>query len=111
MPSISGFHALTYDPSIDLTQVIAPPYDVIDAAQRTRLVNRHPYSFVQVDLPEPPAKQCADPVDARYRAAAETLSRWRALEVLRRDPAPVLYRYDQEFVDPEHGHRVTRRGV
>jgi len=105
MPAISGFHALTYDPAIDLTQVVTPPYDVIDATKRATLASRHPNNFALIDLPEP------GPGTDRYRAAAETLSRWRAHNVLHRDPDPVLYRYDQEFTDPEHGRTVIRRGV
>lgn len=105
MPAISGFHALTYDSSVDLTQVIAPPYDVVNATQRGILANRHSHNFVRIDLPEPL------PDGDRYRAAAETLSRWRTHAILHRDPHPVLYRYDQEFTDPENGRVVTRRGV
>jgi uncharacterized protein (DUF1015 family) len=105
MPAISGFHALTYDPSIDLTQVVAPPYDVVDPAQRAALASRHPHNFVRIDLPD------AAPDGDRYRAAAEALVDWRAHNIIHRDPDSVLYRYDQEFTDPEHGRVVTRRGV
>lgn len=105
MPVISGFHALTYDPAIDLTQVVTPPYDVIDATRRAALARRHPYNFVQIDLP------AALPGTDRYRAASEILARWRADNILQRDTHPVLYRYDQEFTDPELGRTVIRRGV
>jgi uncharacterized protein (DUF1015 family) len=105
MPVISGFHALTYDPAIDPSKVVTPPYDVIDAATRKMLATRHPNNFVHIDLPE------ALPGIDRYRAAAETLSHWRAHNILRRDPRPVLYRYDQEFTNPDDGQRMIRRGV
>jgi uncharacterized protein (DUF1015 family) len=105
MPAISGFHAVTYDPSIDLTQVVTPPYDVVDAGQRAKLASRHPHNFVRIDLPE------AGPDGDRYRSAAQILVDWRTHNILHRDPSPVLYRYDQVFTDPEHGRVVTRRGV
>jgi uncharacterized protein (DUF1015 family) len=106
MPEITGFRALTYDPSrLELSQVVTPPYDVIDAAQRARLVDRHPHNFVQIDLPDPQGG--AD----RYRAAADALARWQRDGIVRRDPREAVYRYHQVFTDPEHGRAVTRRGL
>lgn len=105
MPEITGFRALTYDPSqVDLSQVVTPPYDVIDAAQRARLVDRHPHNFVQVDLPEPRGGD-------GYRAAASTVARWLRDGILRRDAHDAVYRYHQVFKDPEHDRTLTRRGV
>ena len=39
MPSVAPFRGLRYDPKHvgNLSQVIAPPYDVIDAALQTKL--------------------------------------------------------------------------
>jgi uncharacterized protein (DUF1015 family) len=106
MPDIFGFRALTYDPmKVDLSQVVTPPYDVIDAQQRAKLAHRHPNNFVQIDLPEP------DHGTDRYRAAAEKLALWRADGTLRRDAAPAVYRYHQVFTDQEIGRSVTRRGL
>lgn len=106
MPDIAGFRALTYDPArVDLSQVVTPPYDVIDEQQRAKLADRHPHNFVRIDLPEP--DQGAD----RYHTAAQTLARWLADGTLRRDPAPAVYRYHQVFVDQEQGRSVTRQGL
>ena len=71
---ITPLHALHYD--LDrtggLAPVAAPPYDVIDAAERAALVARSPYNVVEIDLPEDPAG--GDP----YAHAAATLRAWRA---------------------------------
>ena len=52
-PTSSRFRALHYD--LDrvggLQPVAAPPYDVIDAAQRAELLGRSPYNVVEIDLP------------------------------------------------------------
>jgi len=37
-----------------LADVTAPPYDVIDAAERRELVARSPFNVVEIDLPEAP---------------------------------------------------------
>jgi len=53
MPEITAFRALRYDPArVTLSQVITPPYDVLDAAQRAALAARSPYNFVGIDVPD-----------------------------------------------------------
>ncbi|HMG24833.1 MAG TPA: DUF1015 domain-containing protein [Kofleriaceae bacterium] len=106
MPDIAGFHALTYDPSrVELSDVVTPPYDVIDPQQRSQLADRDRHNFVHVDLPEP------GPGEDRYHAAAERLARWRAEGILRHDSSSAVYRYHQVFRDQERGITVTRKGV
>lgn len=106
MPDIAGFRALTYDPSrVELSQVVTPPYDVIDGSQRAALAQRHPYNFVQIDLPGP------DRDGDRYGAAARRLGLWRGAGVLRQEAVPALYRYHQVFHDPESGGSITRKGA
>ena len=49
--------------------------------------------------------------DAKYAAAAATLTRWLDEKVLRRDEQPAIYRYHQLFTSAELGGReITRRG-
>ena len=54
MADVEPLHALHYDLAKvgGLQPVAAPPYDVIDAAQRAELVGRSPYNVVEVDLPQ-----------------------------------------------------------
>lgn len=68
----------------DLTDVVCPPYDVINDAQRTELLARDPHNAVRVELnPEP------DP----YAAAAEALATWRRDGALDEREAPSVYYY------------------
>jgi len=53
--------------------VIAPPYDVIDPAQRSRLAARHPANAVRVELPVADLGLGLD----RYETAAMLLDRWQ----------------------------------
>src|ERR1700750_1251293 len=54
MADVQPLQALHYDLSRTggLQAVAAPPYDVIDPAQRAELVRRSPYNVVEVDLPQ-----------------------------------------------------------
>jgi uncharacterized protein (DUF1015 family) len=90
-----------------LSRLIAPPYDVIDAAERARLAALDADNIVHVMLPEAPPGHAED---ERYRAAAERLTAWRRTGVLRRDAEPALYVLAQDFTLPT-GERRTRRGV
>ena len=89
------------------SRLIAPPYDVIDPAERARLAALDEHNIVHVMLPEAPPGR---PADDRYQIAAERLASWRRKGVLTRDPEPALYVLAQDFTLPS-GERRTRRGV
>jgi uncharacterized protein (DUF1015 family) len=73
-----------------LAAVTCPPYDVLDAATAVRL-SAHPYSVVRLVLPH-----TVDPADpAPHAAAAARLDAWRRHGVLRADPAPGFYLYEE----------------
>ena len=99
MPDIRPFRALRYDPATiaDLALVVAPPYDVIDAAEEARLLERHPANVVRLDKP---SEQPGDEADDRYRRAARTLAGWRSDGTFRKDPHPSLYVYEQAYRVP-----------
>ena len=104
---VAPFRGERYAAVERLNALIAPPYDVIDQAERARYAALAAENIVHVMLPEaPPGK----PEDERYPAAAERLAGWRRTGVLRRDPEPVLYVLAQDFTLPT-GERLTRRGV
>ena len=52
MAEIIPFRALRYNPRFvsDLTQVVAPPYDVISPEAQDRYYARHPYNVVRLIL-------------------------------------------------------------
>jgi uncharacterized protein (DUF1015 family) len=110
VPSIHPFRALRYSRELvsDLSAVVAPPYDVISAEEHRRLLARDPRNVVRLDLPH---DEAGDPEDERYRRAGRTLAAWRSEGVLRRDPRPALYAYEQRYVVPGTRREETRRGV
>jgi len=90
MPRFEPFAGLRYDVGrVDLSMVIAPPYDVISPPERAELAARHSANAVRVELPEPDHRAGLD----RYANAAGQLERWQEEGVLVRDPAPALYAY------------------
>ena len=104
---VAPFRGERYAAAEKLSRLIAPPYDVIDPAERARYAALDADNIVHVMLPEARPGQ---PDDDRYQAAAERLAAWRASGVLRRDPDPVLYVMAQDFTLPT-GEKCTRRGV
>ncbi len=108
MPEIRPFRALRFDPTnvADLGDVVAPPYDVVGDEEHARLLARHPSNVIRLDLPE--AEQGDEP-DDRYRRAARTLAGWRSGGVLRKDPHPSIYVYEQSYTVP--GTSEVRRQI
>jgi uncharacterized protein (DUF1015 family) len=102
MAEIAPLQPLRYDPQ-RLSQVVAPPYDVIDAPLRARLAARDAHNVVHVDLPQGDG-------DQRYDNARTTFQRWQDQGVLVRDAQPAFWRYQQTFDPPEGGARITRTG-
>jgi uncharacterized protein (DUF1015 family) len=103
---VQPLHTLRYEPSAvgSLEDVIAPPYDVIDAALRADLLARSPFNVVEVDLPESPGG--GDP----YAHAGETFEAWRGQGVLQRESEPALWALEQRYVGPDGAQR-TRTGL
>ncbi|MGC3953798.1 MAG: DUF1015 domain-containing protein [Propionicimonas sp.] len=98
MPGFRPFRALRYAPGTDLAAVIAPPYDVLSAADVTALADRDPHNIVHVDVPAGG--------DDRYRLAAERLQAWLDQGVLVVDPEPSLTIYRMRFVDATGAQRT-----
>jgi uncharacterized protein (DUF1015 family) len=102
MADVQPLRALHYDLASAgaLADVVAPPYDVIDARQRAELVARSPYNVVEIDLPtgrEP------------YEHAAQLYGEWQRSGVLVRDAEPALWALEQRYRGPDGALR-TRRG-
>ncbi len=106
MAEIHPLKPLRYDLSRlagGIASAIAPPYDVISAAERVTLAARDPYNVVRLILPDGEG-------DTKYSHAAELLAQWRTEGVLVRDSEPAFYRYDQTFTPPGGGDAILRRG-
>ena len=109
MPQIRPFRALRFAPDAvgDPALVVAPPYDVLTLADRSRLVARHPKNVVRLDAP---AEEPGDAEDDRYRRAARTLAAWRSDGTLHKDPRPSIYVYEQTYRVPGTEIERTQRG-
>lgn len=108
MAEIAPLTPLRYDlsrlaASGGFDKVVAPPYDVIDPAQRAALAAQHPHNIVKLILPEGEG-------DAKYQNARDLFFAWRTEGALVRDDEPAFYRYDQTFTPPGGGRPRTRRG-
>jgi uncharacterized protein (DUF1015 family) len=107
MADVQPLRALHYDPAVagQLSAVVAPPYDVIDATQRAELLTRSPFNVVAVDLPQAKADGDGD----QYQEAGELFRDWQARGVLARDEQPALWAHTQDYAGPD-GIKRTRRG-
>src|SRR3954453_18102285 len=105
MADVQPLRARHYDPAVagDLADLVAPPYDVIDAEHRARLAARSPYNVVEIDLPE------ADGDLHPYPPAAWRFSDLGREDPLVRAPQPGLWAVAQDYTGPD-GNRYTRKG-
>src|SRR6059058_5103289 len=95
--SLAPFRGLR--PRVDnarLGGLLSPPYDVIDADSRRRLLAQDPDNVVAVVLP--------DPTPEGYAGAGERLAQWVEQALYAVDDEPALYVYELKSAD---GH-VTR---
>ena len=69
--------------------LLAPPYDVLSAADKRRLLDGSRQNIVAVDLPHCPPNDAGP--DREYRDAAELLTRWQTDGTLLREDQPALY--------------------
>ena len=106
MAEVRPLNALHYNLAAvpSLADVVAPPYDVIDAERRAELLARSPFNVVELDLPEAPEGR--DP----YEHADETLEEWILQGILTADREPALWALTQDYEGPD-GSRHSRRGL
>jgi uncharacterized protein (DUF1015 family) len=100
MADLQPLHTLRYEPAVvgSLEDVIAPPYDVIDAELRARLAARSPYNVVEIDLPP------------SYEQAAATMAEWRREGALVGEEEPAVWVLRQDYRAPD-GESRRRTGV
>lgn len=108
MPDIQAFRGIRYDLGHvgSLSNVIAPPYDVIDAELQNALYERHSANVVRLILNREEPND--DDRSNRYSRAARLMRGWLREGVLFTESDPALYVYHQVF--NEGGIEYTRRG-
>ena len=109
MATVKSFRGWRYNPQKikNMASVLAPPYDVIGAAQFADYCARSPYNIVHLTLGIAPFSP--DPYRSRYPQAAYDLWHWRREEILIQEQVPAVYVYEQDYEDPLEGP-IRRRG-
>lgn len=95
MPQVFPFRAVQFSSGPELSDVVAPPYDVLDVKAKERLLARSPRNIVAIDLPHVPPKElgpaaCYEEAGRRYRQMLES-------KQLIRRAAPAMFAYRQTF--------------
>ncbi|HLX11372.1 MAG TPA: DUF1015 domain-containing protein [Bacteroidota bacterium] len=97
MSEIRPFKARLYDlDKVRLGDVVAPPYDVISPQLQGELYGKSENNIVRLIL-----NRDSDP----YASAAQTLKRWNADGILRKDDVPAFYIVSQRFRLPDGTNR------
>ncbi|MBK9121049.1 MAG: DUF1015 domain-containing protein [Phycisphaerales bacterium] len=97
MSTIRPLRPLRYDTrrNRDLSKLLTPPYDILDATDKAELLARDPRNFVVVDLPHLPPKDAGP--QHLYEQAAATLRQWLAEGTMVQDQEAALYVYHQAY--------------
>ena len=110
MARLRPFQGVLYDPQrVNLSRVVAPPYDVITPADQKRYYEQDPHNVVRLIAGEVRASDT--PQDNKYTRAAAFFREWLADGILRREASPRLYAYRHQFVDPTSGESRSRLGI
>ncbi len=106
MADIRAFRGTFYNPQVvkDLSETIAPPYDIIDDKRKQELLERSPYNIVRLILPQQGSNR------EFWNNSATLFRAWKMGDVLSLDTARCLYVYRQTFDIPEGG-RMSRTGI
>ncbi len=107
MADFRPFQAWRYNPkTVDLSKVIAPPYDVISTAGQDKLYDKSPYNTVRLILNRIEASD--NDSNNRYTRARDFFNAWQNQNVLIQDEKPGFYLYQQTFTDPRQKGKKER---
>ena len=103
MPNIYPFKGWRFNTNIikDISQVIVPPYDVINNADQATLYDRSPFNYVRIILNRSVGME-------RYSKAAKTFSKWKKNQILIQDTDPTVYLLCQSFCQDDQ--QIERTG-
>ncbi len=108
MTEVAPFRGIRYDQSVvgDIGKVVCPPYDIIPSQDRVHYHQLHPNNFVRLILGE--EFDSDDDSSNRFTRARDYLGKWIQDGVLKQDPEPAIYVYQQQF--ERDGQISTVRG-
>jgi uncharacterized protein (DUF1015 family) len=94
---VKPFRAFRFDPRIvgDAGACVAPPYDVLDEAERDALCRRNPYNIAHIT--KGPLTAADSEGNNQYTRAAAYLQTWIAAGALKEDDQDTIYGYVQDF--------------
>lgn len=111
MTIIAPFRGLTYSPELsdEMSNLTAPPYDVISPEEQEGYYEKHPYNVIRLILGK--KKKGDSDWDNPYTRAADLFMRWQSQGILRQAVSPCMYVTALDY-DPGNGEpRRTRWGV
>ncbi|MFP4054464.1 MAG: DUF1015 domain-containing protein [Phycisphaerae bacterium] len=91
----------------DVSNLLAPPYDILSGEDKQALLEQDPANIVAVDLPHVPPKEVGP--DSAYEKAASLLQQWQRDGLMKQDGKPALYVYEQTYSWAGKTH--TRRAM
>jgi len=96
MPVVHPFRAVQFNSGRgDVSQLIAPPYDVLDLAQKQAMLDHNPHNVVGIDLPHVPAKELGP--KGAYDNAGNAYRAMLSSGVLAQRDTPAIFAYRQSF--------------
>ncbi len=106
MAHIAPFRGIIYNSRIinNFSQVVTPPYDVINPEEQERFYQLHPNNIIRLDFGK--TFPGDTPEDNRYTRAARTLKTWVKDQLLIQDQEPAIYLYKIHFSIPGQGIRI-----
>ena len=110
MATVRPFQGILYDPQrVDLSRVVAPPYDVITPVDQRRYYQQDPHNVVRLIAGE--VRPSDTPDENKYTRAAGFFQHWLNEGLLRRETSPCLYIYRHQFLDPISAQSRIRLGI
>ena len=108
MPAIQPFTGFRYNLAKvgSLSDVVAPPYDVIDEPLNDELLAKSPYNVVRLILDKMHPDDDAE--NNRYTRTAKTLKEWKENGVLQKEKNAAIYVYHQIYT--VNGKEYVRKG-
>lgn len=103
MAEIKPIRTTRYETAVagPLSELISPPYDVIDEALRERLAGSNARNVVEIDLPLG---------EDKYSDAARKIDQWLAEGALITEESPAFWALRQRYTGPD-GNERTRTGL
>lgn len=107
MAEIKPFNGILYNrKKVDITKVVAPPYDIISPSMQNRFYRMDEYNSIRLILGRVEKSDTLS--NNRYTRSGILLDKWLEKKILIKDRKPAVYIYAQEYL--YRGKKRTRLG-